>query len=341
MWLHRFFGLAFIRFVLVNAIAFGVQADVVAASDKIKIVTDIAPIHSLVSMVVGQQADVELLVPPSQSPHSFSLKPSQVRVINQAALVVTLNDNFTPALSRHLHAIDNKAIVLKLSDSIVLQRFDAQQYDGTKKIDQAKVKPTVNKQSHNRSVESHINFAVNDNAGPALSHSEHLYDPHTWLNPKNAIKWLDQIAMAAIELDENNRSVYQKNADRAKNNLETMHEAFTLQLASVSSVSYVVYHDAYQHFAKSYGLQKPIAIALSDARAPGARKLRAIRKQAKQTKCVFSELLHEDSIVDTVTAGLPVRRAILDPMGSTISVGPNHYPQMMQALVNNFVACLS
>jgi len=120
-----------------------------------------------------------------------------------------------------------------------------------------------------------------------------------------------------------------------------MHVDFAKQLAAVNSVRYIVYHDAYQHFAQSYGLQKPIAIALSDARAPGARKLRAIREKAKQTKCVFSELLHDDIIVDTVTAGLPVNRAILDPMGSTLPIGPTHYPQLMKALVNNFVACLT
>ena len=135
--------------------------------------------------------------------------------------------------------------------------------------------------------------------------------------------------------------LYESNARHAKTNLTEMHNKFAAQLTAVQSAHYIVYHDAYQHFAHSYGLQKPISIALSDARAPGAKKLRTIRAEAKRTKCVFSELQHDDIIVDTITAGLPVNRAILDPIGSTIPIGADHYPQLMQALVNEFVECLS
>jgi len=306
MQLHRFFNITRTRLFLIGILTLpGAPAAVADAhSDKLRIVTDIAPIHSLVSMVVDQQAKVELLVPPGQSPHAFSLKPSQVRLINQAALIVMLSDNFTPALSRQLNSIDKNAVVLQLSDAI---------------------------DEHETG---------NENSVPTNTHPQHLNDPHTWLNPENAIAWLDRIATFATAIDRKNKAIYENNADRAKAKLRTLHGEFTEKLAPVKAAHYIVYHDAYQHFAHSYGLQNPIAIALSDARAPGAKKLREIRLKAKQTKCVFSELLHDDIIVDTVTAGLPVKRAILDPMGSTLAIGPKHYPQMMSALVKNFVACL-
>jgi len=301
-------------------------------SNTISFITDIAPIHSLVSMVVGQQAEVQILIPPGQSPHSFNLKPSQIRTINQASVIVTLGDNFTPTLSRHLKSIDKQAVVLQLSDT-----RSQNQHIEAGNLRQVAKKTNDNDHSTGHGTEQNLPVLTEQ----TNTSDTHMDDPHTWLNPENAIRWLDRIATTAMELDKSNRTIYQNNLDVAKANLLAMHEDFTRQLAKVRSTPYIVYHDAYQHFAHSYGLQKPVAIALSDARAPGAKKLRAMRAQAKQTRCVFSELQHDDRMVDTVTAGLPVKRAQLDPLGSTIPLGPDHYPQMMRDLVINFVACLS
>jgi len=88
MQLHRFFKYTDMQFFWGILLSFCGVPFAIADTDKFSIVTDIAPVHSLVSMVVDQQADVKLLVPPNQSPHSFSLKPSQIRIINEANLIV-------------------------------------------------------------------------------------------------------------------------------------------------------------------------------------------------------------------------------------------------------------
>jgi len=335
MQIQRFFNLTRIKLVLFSVLLVLGLPIAKADTNRMLIVTDIAPIHSLVSMIVGQQADVKLLVPANQSPHSFSLKPSQVRIINRAALIVTLSDKFTPTLGRHLKSISNNAVVLQLSDTIISQQAGNQQAHNQMTRTKSEYQSFEHSNGKNNNENSEANFNLTN------EHAEHIIDPHTWLNPKNAIIWLEHIAASVIELDNHNLSLYMQNTNQAKDELIRMHESFKKQLSAVRAHQYIVYHDAYQHFANSYGLQKPIAIALSDARAPGARKLHAIREQARTTKCVFSELLHDDIIVDTVTAGLPVKRATLDPMGSKLAIGPKHYPDTMRALVNNFVACLS
>ena len=304
-------------------------ADTGELSDELIIVTDIAPIHSLVSMVIGEQTDVKLLIPPSQSPHSFSLRPSQTRTISQANLIVILSNDFTPMLSRHLKSIDKSAVVLELSGP-----SGNHQVNETVQLEHAN-DLQINSDDHNVAKRDENKISLNKAA------KQRSYDAHTWLNPENAIVWIDRIANTAIKLDEKNSDIYKGNASRAKADLMIMHKEFISQLKSVRSAHYIVYHDAYQHFAQSYGLQEPIAIALSDARVPGAKKLRAMRAKAKQTQCVFSELQYDDTIVDTVTADLPVKRATLDPIGGSIPIGPNHYPQTMQALVNSFVNCLN
>lgn len=280
-------------------------------ANRIQVVTDIAPIHSLVTMVFGDEANIELLVPPSQSPHGFSLKPSQRRALEDAQLVVMLSKDFTPSLSRHLHADKPSRKVIHLSQIKADHAHD--EHDAT---------------------DTH-------EAEGANKHYDVLNDPHSWLNPENAMDWVQQIADVAQAIDSSNAERYQQNALLTRKSLSAMHESIHAKLKSVRSKNYIVYHDAYQHFAKSYGLQVPTAIALSDARSPSAAKLRSVRELAARSACAFSETLHDPSIVDTVTQSLPIKRGILDPIGSNQVLGKSLYANLMLTMADSFYDCLS
>jgi len=82
------------------------------------VVTDIAPIHSLVSMVAGDNAELVQLIPGQRSPHGFSLKPSQRSALAKADLVVIVSNSFSPSLSRQLNADGESSIKLALGDSV-------------------------------------------------------------------------------------------------------------------------------------------------------------------------------------------------------------------------------
>ena len=287
-----------------------------AHSNNLNISADIAPIHSLVSLVAGDQQTIDLIIPTHLSPHHFALKPSQVRALSQAHLVVIVSDSFSPSLSRHLHVLNANQVVLDLSS--VLRTGKAHNANGHEQID---------------------THSTTDEKPPLDGHLSH--DEHTWLNPLNAIEWLEYIAEALATLDEPNRSQYQANAMAAIADLSQMHQSLTDQLSRVSSAQYIVYHDAYRHFAHAFNLADPQPIALSDARAPGAAKLKQMREAAQGAGCVFSELQHDDAIVDTVSAGLGLKRGILDPIGSDIPAGPTLYAELLRTLAHSFSECLA
>ena len=278
-----------------------------AETTRLRISADIAPIHSLVSLVVGDRMSVELIVPSNQSPHDFALKPSQVRSINQSDLIVFVSEGFTPSLSRYLKTLNRGSALLNLADTLTSETQDEQTED------------------------EHA----------ADSHDHHPNDEHTWLDPRNAIVWLAHIADVVATLDESNRAEYQQNSTKAIAEIRATHLNLIDKLANVSDVPYIVYHDAYQHFAHSFNLADPLAIALSDARAPGAAKIKQIRTAAVTSKCVFAEVQHDDAMVDTVSSGLSVKRGTLDPLGSEISIGPGLYSALMQNLAQSFIDCLS
>lgn len=66
------------------------------------IVTDIPPVHSLVSLVLGEAGAALLLLEPGTDEHSFQLRPSQTRALAKADLVFFIGGGLTPWLDRAL-----------------------------------------------------------------------------------------------------------------------------------------------------------------------------------------------------------------------------------------------
>ena len=269
---------------------------VLADSQTIRISTDIAPIHSLVKQVVGDRIKVDLIIPPSQSPHDFAMKPSQIRALDEADLIVIVSKGFNPSIGRHLNSLDKSDNVLNLADYAI---------------------------KHNR------------------EHAHLLHDEHTWLNPETAMLWLEEIKEVVSTIDETHRTEYERNAKKAIDHIREWHKSLQEQLTDLDKVQYIVYHDAYRHFAHAFNLAIPHPIALSDARAPGAAKLKHIRSIARQSKCAFSEKQHDDAIVTTISAGFELKRGILDPLGSDVPTGPTLYSELMHSMVKTFKDCLS
>jgi len=85
-----------------------------ALADKLVISTDIAPVSSLVKMLVGERHEVQLLISSQQSPHHFSLKPSKLKVLRESDLVVAVSAEFAPGLTRYFGSIVGDSNLLYL-----------------------------------------------------------------------------------------------------------------------------------------------------------------------------------------------------------------------------------
>jgi len=281
---------------------------------QLTVITDIAPVHSLTSMVMGDTGTPHLLVPPTQSPHHFSLKPSQAQLLSSGHLAIFIDDDFTPPLTRQINATNSDITRLELNSILTASS-------------------SADSDEHHKHNDTLHNKELNDEA----IHG----DLHTWLNPNNAVIWLQHIAQTLSELDPDNTETYNRNAQDAITQLNMLNQNLTQQLQGVRNEPYLVYHDAYQHFAAAFKLAKADSIAISDARKPGARRLSAMRKKARAVSCVFSENQHSDALVNTVTVGLDVNRGVLDPIGSNLDQGPGLYTELLTQLAESFNACLS
>ena len=65
-----------------------VGADTARAADRILVAASIAPLADFARQVGGDRVEVITLVPPGASPHTYELKPSQVRQVAGARLLI-------------------------------------------------------------------------------------------------------------------------------------------------------------------------------------------------------------------------------------------------------------
>ena len=277
------------------------------------VVTTIKPLHSLVAGVTGDITEPTLLVRGLASPHNFQLKPSQVKAIQNAKLVLYLGDDFETFMSSVLRTLpedvrtstafsDAKLSLLPLREGGLWEE-DAHDHD----------------------------------------HAHGHFNLHVWLAPQNArriVMWVTQ-ELSSIDLE--NRSAYKANARRVIARIDALEKELENILAGVHDEPYIVFHDAYQYLEKAYGLNGIGSITPPSAETPPPSRIREMRAKliATGAKCVFREPQYSNRLVQAVIEDTETSSGTLDPLGADIADGEDLYFDMMRTLANNLKQCLS
>jgi zinc transport system substrate-binding protein len=180
-------------------------------------------------------------------------------------------------------------------------------------------------------------------AGRKHRRHERSRDPHIWLDPRNAQAMVRHMVRLLAGLDPRNDAAYRRNGARVIAGLAALESEIARQLAPVRALPYMVLHDAYQYFEARFHTSAQGAIAIAPDRKPGARRIAAMRQRLAQGKvrCLFREAQFPSNLIDTLTSGLAVRIASLDPIGRDIAPGPKAYGRLLRQLSAAMENCLS
>ena len=291
------------------------------ANAEINVVASVKPVHSLVSGVMDGVGSPDLIVQGSASPHTYSLRPSQARQLEDADLVFWMGHELESFLEQPLEAIATKAHVVELIDSSKLKKiqmreggmFDAHAHD------------------------DHDEHEGHDDHG----HGE--FDVHVWLDPENAKVLVNEIKLALIELDPVNASKYEANSNKMNTKLDQLIDEVSKKLESEQGKGYVVFHDAYQYFEQRFGMSAVGSITVSPEVVPGANRIRELKEKINELNahCVFSEPQFEPKLVSTVIEGTQANTGVLDPLGASIKDGPELYFTLIRNMADSLHECLS
>ena len=312
---------------LASALISGIS---ITAHAEINVVSSVKPLHSLVSGVMEGVARPDLIVKGSASPHTYSLRPSQARQLEDADLVFWMGHELESFLEQPLEAIATKAHIVELIDSSKLKKikmreggmFDAHAHDD---------------HDEHEGHDDHDEHEGHDDHG----HGE--FDVHVWLDPENAKVLVDEIKLALIELDPVNSSKYESNSNKMNMKLDQLIDEVSKKLESEQGKGYVVFHDAYQYFEQRFGMSAVGSITVSPEVVPGANRIRELKNKINELNahCVFSEPQFEPKLVSTVIEGTQANTGVLDPLGASINDGPELYFTLIRNMADSLHECLS
>jgi zinc transport system substrate-binding protein len=277
-----------------------------ANENKPLVVASIKPVYAIVKALAGNSVNVELLLKNNISPHDFHLKPSHVKTLQKANIIFYIDDNFENSLINALNNLPKNIQKYPLSKS---------------GVNLIKSRPGGLWQK-NKTINS--------------------FDLHFWLDIKNAKIIAKYIAEKLSDLSPQNKELYAKNLAHFLIQLDELDKNIATSLIGLENRPFLVFHDAYQYFERSYNLSAIGSITFDPTELSLASRIRELKEKIKNEKifCVFYEPQFSDKLSKTIVENSDVKMGIIDPLGGDLKEDENLYLQLMNNLANSFKNCL-
>ena len=301
------------------------------ASQVPQVVVSIKPIHSLVMNVMEGIAEPYLLLSGGESPHTYSLRPSQVRQLHQANLLIWIGPSIETFLDKTVATLSNQTQQLRLFELPNLSLL---------KIRKGGAWETSH--SHDEKKETTPTHKEPEEVHSEAFKQAYQWDQHIWLDPHNAKVMVSAIVQALTQVDPDHASQYTKNANSLIQRLDELDQHLRKSLLASQNLPFLVFHDAYHYFENRYHLTAVGSITLSPETLPSAKRLQALRTRINQlqVRCIFSEPQFESSLVKTLIEGTSVRPGTLDPLGIELAAGTAAYFELLRQLAQLLNECL-
>ena len=273
------------------------------AKADLKVVTSIKPIHSLAGYIMDGVGSPVLIVDGYNSPHSFQLKPSHAKMLEQADIIFWIGEDLENFLEKPLATIAKKA-----------EKIELLEINDIKKL-----------KFRERNI-----FEEHDDHG----HGE--YDPHIWLDPINAKVILSEITKHLIENDSKNAPTYKSNLAKALAKIDKL--IIDVITETNTELSYVVFHDAYQYYENRFNVNILGAMTINPDVMPGAEQIHEIHEviEHDNVSCILSEPQFNPDIIKSIAKDTNVKTGVLDPLGANLKPGKDLYFDLIRNMSTSF-----
>ena len=284
------------------------------------VVASLKPLGFIASAIADGVTDTQVLLPDGASEHDYSLRPSDVKRLQNADLVVWIGPQMEAFMEKSVKNIPNakQVTIAQLND----------------------VKPLLMKGADDDDDDHGHNDAHGEKSDEHHHHGD--YNMHLWLSPEIARASAVAIHDKLVELMPQSRAKLDANLKDFEAQLASTETQVGNELAPLKGKGYFVFHDAYGYFEKQFGLTPLGHFTVNPEIQPGAQRLHEIRTQLVEQKatCVFAEPQFRPAVVEAVARGTSVRMGTLDPLGTNIKLGKTSYSAFLNQLANQYASCL-
>ena len=311
----------------------GLLAFSTLAKADLKVVTSIKPIHSLASYIMDGVGSPGLIVDGYNSPHSFQLKPSHAKMLEQADIIFWIGEDLENFLEKPLATIAKKAEKIELLEIKGIKKLKFrernifEEHEGHDDHGDDAKKEEHDDHGHDAKKEEH-----DDHEG----HGHGEYDPHIWLDPINAKVILNEITEHLIENDSKNASSYKSNLAKALAKIDKL--IIDVITETNTDLSYVVFHDAYQYYENRFNVNILGAMTVNPDVMPGAEQIHEIHEviEHDNVSCILSEPQFNPDIIKSIAKDTNVKTGVLDPLGANLKPGKDLYFDLIRNMSASF-----
>jgi len=290
--------------------------DTTPRAPRPSIVVTYSVLGAVVSELVGDAADVSIVIPDGQDPHDFEPSAKDVEMINDADLLVANGLGFEEGLADALDAANDRGV-----DRFLVSDFVT----------------TIDGDGHDH--HSSDDDAHGDDAHDEDTSDAHATDPHIWLSPFALSEMIDDLGMAI------NSSTGLDVTDAAEElaaSLLSLDAQVADLITALGSCTIVTGHDELGYFADRYGCEVVGAVipSFSTTAEASAGELSDLKDLIEQydVKTLFTSLGTSSDVVERLVSELDIRAVELT---THFMSGAQSYDAFVLRLVDQIVDGLS
>ena len=263
---------------------------------KLKIVATLFPQYDFARQIVGDYADVTLLLPPGMESHSYDLRPADMIEIRESDMFIYTGKYMEAWAQTITASLDDSVMVVDVSDGITLEKEKDYFVD-----EHSAHEDTDEDDEHG----AHGDTDEDDEHGAHEEHSHaghtHEYDPHIWTSPVYAMQMVENIVDALMEKDPQHAAEYRQRADEYIDKLSELDVAFR-QVSEESTNKTIFFGGrfAMTYFVREYGFD--CVSAYHDCSAESEPSISSVMRMIDEIKESGAKAVYYEELVDPKVA---------------------------------------
>ena len=314
----------------------------VFAAETKGIITTIQPINALVSAVIGNTGKTISIIPAEQSPHDFKLKPSDVKVLQDGNLIFYVSNHLESSVTKVFKNLPKNIKIINLMEESDIDHLAIRDNEAWERHDHHGHDDHEDHDKHGKKDDDHDDHDKHGKKDDDHANHEKEDDVHIWLSPNNAIKIVKKVNKELNLYFPENSKIYDENASKFINKIKNLKEELVKELAPIKDKPFIVFHDAYQYFEKTFELNAVGSVALEGDIASSPKQISFIKEKIKASNasCVFQEPQFDTKLVKIVVEGTNTEIGTLDPLGVNITGDKDFYLQLLRNMSKSLKECL-
>ena len=269
------------------------------AREPVPVVATFSILGDMVERVGGDAVNVTTLVGRNGDTHVYQPTPADAKAVKRATLMFTNGLEFEGWLERLAEAAEFEGLTVVTTNGLELIALEEHHDEEHEDDEHAK---TDTDEHHDEASKDKYNADEHNEEDRHHDHGE--FDPHGWLSLQNAIIYIDNITAALAKTAPQSASMFYQNRADYVAEIELLDLEIKMLIAALpqSARTVVTSHDAFQYFARDYGLKFLAPQGLSTESEASARDVAELIKQvrAEGISAVFVENVADPRLLQQI-----------------------------------------